>query len=123
MKTVIDCKPGEFYELPGFYFLPLLDIGSGTDLTVGPRLPLSCMFEIHFAMIGSERVGYFFQSRFEVRNGGSYLQTYMRNKGLATVTEPLIKDETLVVYNFPNRGALAISPLVNEEINTIFLEQ
>jgi hypothetical protein len=35
----------------------------------------------------------------------------------------LIKDETLVVYNFPNRGALAITPLVNSEIETILTEQ
>jgi hypothetical protein len=123
MRTVIDCKPGEFYELAGLYFLPLQDLAAGTALVLGPRLPLSCMFEIHFAMIGSERVGYFLQSRFEVVNGGGYLQTYLKGKGPAKETEVLIKDETLVVYNFPNRGALAITPLVNSEIETILTEQ
>jgi len=123
MKTVIECKPGEFYELQGLYFLPLIELPSGIEITRGPQLPLSCMFEISFAMCGSERCGYFFSSRFEVRNGGSYLLTHLKNKGPATQSETLIKDETLVVFNYPNRGSLAISPLVNQEIDHIFTEQ
>lgn len=123
MKTILDCKPGEFYEIDGLYFLPLNEVPSGTEITLGPRLPVSCMFEISFAMRGTDRCGYIFQSRFEVRNAGAYLLTHLKGKGPALDSETLIKDDTLVVYNYHNRGALAISPVVNEEIENIFTEQ
>jgi hypothetical protein len=123
MRTVLDCKPGEFYEVGASYLLPIEELKAGQDIEVGQRLSLSCMFDINFAMVGEQRVGYWFTSRFEVRNGGAYLLTFLRNKGPAVDGETLVKDENLVVYHFANKGTLAISPIVNAEIETIFQEQ
>lgn len=123
MKILTDCFPGAFHSVGQKFFLPTKLVSSGSDVVEGQKLPLTCMFEINFAMVGGERVGFLFQSRFETENGGAWLRTFLRNKGQATDTETLIKDEHLVLYNFPNKGTLAISPLVNSEIATIFEEQ
>jgi hypothetical protein len=123
MKTLITCTPGAFHELSGSWFLPTEEIQASTEITIGPKLPVTCMFEINFALVNGERVGFIFTSRFEVENGGTYLMTYLRNKGQATEHETLVKDETLVVYHYPNKGTLAISPVVNQKIATIFDEQ
>ena len=123
MKLLTECCPGTFYEVPGHWLLPITNIEAGSTLVVGPRLPVTCMFDIHWAMLNGVRVGFVLSSRFEVSNGGSYLMTFMRNKGQATECETLIKDENLVVFNYPNKGTLAVSPLVNPEIDVIFTEQ
>jgi hypothetical protein len=115
--------PGIFYELSGAYFLPIVELRAGTQIQVGQRLPASCMFDISFAVVNGQRVGFLFQSSFTVENGGAYLMTSLQNKGPADAYETIIKDENLVVYHFPNKGTLAIAPKVNPEIETILQEQ
>ena len=123
MKTLLDARPGCFLEVDGAYLLPTQVIPAGTDMQVGAALPVSCMFDINFMLVNGQRVGFLFKTRFEVDNGGSYLMTYLRNKGAATEHETLIKDENLVVFHYPNKGTLAICPLVNSESETILQEQ
>lgn len=123
MKLLTDCLPGTFYEVSGQWLLPTTGLSAGSTLVVGPRLPVTCMFDIHWAMLSGGRVGFVLSSRFEIVNGGSYLITYLKNKGPATDCETLVKDENLVVFNYPNKGTLAVSPLVNPEIDVILTEQ
>lgn len=123
MKTLIPLLPGTFYEISGQYVLPTKAIAEDQVLTLGNKLSLSCMFTIHFVLLDGERVGFAFSSQFTTHNGGSYLMTYLRNKGQATEHETIIKDDDLVVYHYPNKGTLAISPLVNSELITVFEEQ
>lgn len=123
MKTLLDAVPGRFLEVEGAFLLPTQIIPAGSDMHVGPALPVTCMFDINFMLVDGQRVGFLLKTRFEVENGGSYLMTYLRNKGQATTSETLVKDEHLVVFHYPNKGTLAISPLVNQEIETILQEQ
>lgn len=123
MEALADLTAGIFHEISGQYLLPTQDIPVGSKVEVGARLPIGCMFTICFALVGGQRVGFLFASQFEVENTGAYLMTYLRNKGPATEHETLIKDESLVVYHYPNKGTLAISPKVNSEIQSIFEEQ
>ena len=123
MRTILDSHPGRFIEVDGAYLLVTQVIPAGSELHVGTALPVTCMFDINFMMLNNHRVGFLFKTRFEVENGGAYLITYLRNKGPATESETLVKDESLVVYHYPNKGTLAISPLVNSEIETILQEQ
>lgn len=123
MKTLTELVPGIFHELGGLYLLSTESIQEGRTLTKGQQLSLTCMFDIYFALLDGQRVGMFFAPHFEVENGGAYLLTYLRNKGVATEHETLIKDENLVVYHYPNKGTLAVSPKVNQEIDHIFQEQ
>ena len=123
MRSLIEARPGVFTEIADAHLLATQRIPEGTEIETGPALPVSCMFDVSFALVAGQRVGFLFRSRFEVENGGSYLMTYMRNKGVATVSETLIKDEHLVIFNYPNKGTLAISPMVNPEIEIILQEQ
>lgn len=124
MKLDIEATPGTFYELDGNYFLPIIDVKQGQELVVSKVLPMSCMFEVSILdTVEGLRAGFYFVSRFTVRNGGSYLLTYLANKNEAQSSETLLRSEHLVIFNYPNRGTLAVSPLVNEEIDGIFTEQ
>lgn len=122
-QTDMDMEPGTFYDLSGGFFLPTKSLPFKTSLTADQRLPAQSMFDIYLAHLNGERVGFYFTCRFQVTNGGGYLITALQNKGPATEVETLIKTVDLVVYNYPNRGTLAITPLVNQEIETIFEEQ
>lgn len=124
MKLEIDASPGTFYRVGNGHFLPIVELKQGKEIQTHKQLPLSCMFDIYIATTEDGiRAGFYFVTRFTVDNGGGYLLTYLANKGEATEVDTLIRTEDLIVYNYPNRGTLAISPLVNQEIENIFLEQ
>lgn len=119
----LDVAPGTFYDVPQGYFLPTKIIKAQTTVVVDKKLSLSCMFDISLAVVCGETVGFYFTSRFWVQNFGAYLLTALKGKQEATEVDVCVKTEQLVVYHYPNRGTLAISPLVGEEIATIFMEQ
>lgn len=122
LQTNMDMEPGAFYEVGGGFLMPIKSLGHATPFVIDKVLPVQCMFDIYLAHSNGERVGFYFTTRFEVTNGGGYLLTTMHKKK-ATDAEVLIKTDELVVYNYPNRGTLAISPKVSQEIETIFDEQ
>jgi hypothetical protein len=71
-----------------------------------------------------ERVGWSFVSQFQVENHGGYLLTYIsKGAGKATTVDTLVKTDDMIVYNYPNRGSLIISPRVNEDIAGVLEEQ
>lgn len=123
VKLSLDCSPGVFYEVGNGFFLPTKSVPQGTELSVDQRLPVSCMFDVHIATMKEERCGFFFTTRFSVTNGGGYLLTALKGKEEATEVETLVRDDNLVLYHYPNKGTLAISPKVNDDIETIFTEQ
>jgi len=125
MEIILDLNvsPGTFYELPNGFFLPVKDLALRTPLVLGNKLPVSCMFDIYVVMIDKERVGFYFTSRFDTTNGGGYLITTLKGKEEATEVDVLVRTPDLVVYHYPNKGTLVISPKVSNEIKIIFLEQ
>jgi hypothetical protein len=124
MKLDLAVIPGTFYEVGNGYLLPTESLPVGAEVQAEKKLPISSMFDIYIAQtLDGVRVGFYFVTRFSVRNGGGYLMTYLNNKSEATEVDTVIRNEDLVVFNYPNRGTLAISPKVNQEIENIFLEQ
>jgi hypothetical protein len=123
MIAVLDMEPGSFYDMPSGFVLPTKTISKGSQLEIGQALTVSCMFSIALVNLDGERVGFYFTTQFGVVNGGAYLITSLKNKGKATTVDVLIRTDELVLYNYPNRGTLAISPLISDEILTIFEEQ
>ena len=118
----IDLKPGYFGSIDRIHVLPTQNLAAGSSIEL-ESLPVSCMFKVYKALIGQEQVGYAFSSAFRVSNNGGYL---------LTKTERFVKPETfnvvlrlpdLVLCDFANSGALAISPKVSSYVSNIFLEQ
>lgn len=123
LSLLIDAEAGIFCALDKGYLLPAVDLKAGTEITEFTRLPVGGMFQIQLCFINGVRVGFYFTTPFLVDNAGGYLVTHMAKKREATETEVMIKTDELVVYHFPNCGTLAVSPLVNEDVATIFEEQ
>lgn len=124
MKLELAVEPGTFYQLENGFFLPTEKHAMGTEIEAAKKLPVSGMFDIYIAQTSDGiRAGFYFVTRFSVRNGGGYLMTFLTNKSEATEVDTVIRNEDLVVFNYPNKGTLAISPKVNQQIETIFLEQ
>lgn len=123
MKAPFNLEAGTFYELGGGFYLPTQDVLHRSELVVANRLTVTCMFDVSLINYQDQTAGFFFKTRFEVQNHGGYLITFLQNKRQATEVEVLIKTEDLVLYNYPNRGSLAISPRVSDLVATVFDEQ
>jgi hypothetical protein len=120
-----DLDPHLFYEANGGFSLFTRPVPKRTTIEIGPRIPLACMFTANWLLVGDERVGYFFQSEFQTLNQGGYVATFLESKrGAATAVEVVLKiDKVLVVYNYPGKGSLIVSPRVSDALNLIFSEQ
>jgi len=121
IKMLLDVEPGLFYEV-GDAHLTFFREEKATTFWLGPKIPLACMFEAHWIVLDGERVGLHFVTQFQVTNGGGYLLGYL-NKGKASKVEVLLKSKNIVIYSFPNRGALIIACKIGPDVLTIFEEQ
>jgi hypothetical protein len=100
------------------------NIGQGSVLTVGERIPLACMFSAYWLTLDRQKIGYLFTSQFQVTNKGGYIMAYMNaGAGKASAVEVLVKTDNLVVYHFPNHGTLVVSPHMGEDMTNILSEQ
>jgi hypothetical protein len=122
--TTIPMDPHLFYELDGGHALLRTALPARAQITVGELIPLSCMFDAYWLLVRGERVGYLFTTSFQVKNSGGFICAFMEAKrGAADRVEVLLKTDDCVIYNFPNKGTLVISPAIAEEVTTIFDEQ
>lgn len=118
--------PYEFRSIGGGYALnrgpDLLDVGA--TLQVGEQIPLDCMFEAFWLTRNGKKVGYFFRSSFQVANEGGYICAFMASqRGTADRVEVLLKTEDLIVFHYPSKGTILVSPHVAAELSVIFQEQ
>jgi hypothetical protein len=119
----VKCDAQVFCETKRGFFYPLLEVKEGTEVSLGRQIPLSGMFDLFEVQARDLRVGYMFRSTFSVENGGGYLLAHMKTKRLAEEHEVLLKLDSLVIYNFPNRGTLAVSPKVGSAFRKILESQ
>lgn len=123
MRIEVDLPAFIFASIENAFILPTVNIKAGAKLDLQP-LPIACMFNISIVYINNVKAGFHFTSRFTTNNHGSCLVTYLQNKKLAEAPpEVLLKSQELVVYHFPNRGTLAISPSVSDLVQSIFEDQ
>jgi hypothetical protein len=123
MKSAIKIEQGIFYQLGGGYAITSQDFPPTTfelreELAVNNMLRMTELFhnEVH--------VGYWFYSAFKVMNKGGVLCVYMESRReKATKATVLIKQPDIVVIELEGCGVLAISPLVNLNLNSILSEQ
>lgn len=124
VEVYFDAEPGLFYEVDNAYVMFLEEHKAPFKCTVGIKIVVPCMFDMHLLMLDAQKVGYWFTSQFQVINGGGYLCTYLHaKKALADTVEVLAKTDELVIYNFSNRGTLIVSPRISAELKSIFGEQ
>lgn len=124
VQILIDVAPGLFYETDGAHVMFLRGFNEMFDCFIGDRIPISCMFDVYWLMKDSERVGFWFSTQFKIINGGGYLCAFLESKkSKAEVAETLVKTDDIVIFHFPNRGTLIISPAVSPEVATIIDEQ
>jgi hypothetical protein len=124
LNVELDSEAHLFYSTDHGFALYTQEMKQGTTLKIGDRIPVACMFEVHWLLRDGEKVGYLFNSQFQVTNKGGYIMTYMNSgAGKASAVEVLVKTDTLVIYSFPNHGALVISPHIGQDIISILEEQ
>lgn len=122
-KLHLDAEPFTFYEL-GEGFALFQQPQKAGIITIGPRVPVSCMFEVYWLTRNGDKIGHYFVSQFQTVNHGAYVVTFLNNGvGKATLVEVLLKTDTLVIYNYPNRGTLIVCPVLTDDLLTIFQEQ
>ncbi len=129
LKLDLEATAGIFYDLhteegvPAGHALFKINVKAG-ELTRGQRIPLSGFFQAYILLQEGQRVGFNFVSQFQTENQGGYLVTFVsKAAGKATQCDTVVKTEDMVVFNYPNRGTLVISPRINESIDSIFQEQ
>lgn len=124
-KLNTNYEKGFFAELTGSegFILPTVDLARGDHIQIEISLKLSCMFHVYTIANKGERCGFFFISRFAVENHGGFLLTYLKQHSTADKVDTLIKSDELILYNYPNRGSLAISPMVSSAVANIFETQ
>lgn len=91
-------------------------------MKLGAKIPVACMTEIHWLMRGDKQVGFSFSSHFPIVNGGGYLLTQSAKAGAAPSNrvETLVKTEDLIIFHYPNHGTLVISPMIEDQVQSIF---
>lgn len=122
LTSVIPLRPGYFGKVSNTWVLPIQQIQKGDTLHL-ETLPATCMFRIYKVMREAQHVGYGFASAFNTVNGGGYLLTRTEKFVRPDTFTVLLRLKDVVVYAFPNCGALAISPRVSQAVKTIFEEQ
>ena len=120
ITTELDLDAGVFGKIGQTYLLPARPLPFNSVLLL-EQIPCGCMFSIWEARMNDKLVGYAFSSAFNVVNGGSWLLTSLKKKP-ETYTVLLRTDE-VIVYSYPNVGALAISPKVSTSMASILNEQ
>src|SRR5271168_5122324 len=135
IKSITPAKPNKlvvdsdseahlFHSTSLGFALYFHNVGRGSVLTIGDRIPLACMFEAHWLTLDGEKIGYLFTSHFQVTNKGGYIMTYMNSgAGKASSVEVLVKTDTLVVYSYPNHGCVIVSPHVGDDVRNVLSEQ
>ncbi|QRE00288.1 hypothetical protein [Burkholderia phage BCSR5] len=126
LTAELDMNPALFYPVGRGFVLLSEPVPQGSSIQIGSQLPLRCMFETFDVLTPVEgvKIGYYMQSQFQVENGGSYLLCYMnKGRGKADKAEVLLKTKELIVFHYPNKGTLMVSPDVSSYLFTIIEEQ
>lgn len=124
MIVPLDLDPGYFYNFHPEHLIVTRFVPAGSELEYH-KWSVHSMFNIHTAYIVDEEVevGYMFTSNFHIENTGAYLMTRMKNGVKAKDYTVLAKSEHLIIYNYGNSGALAVSPKISSYIQTFFEDQ
>lgn len=118
----IDAEPGYFYSFKHLHILPIMKLLKGTKFQL-QKFDLNCMLNVYSVFVKDQLSGYAFTSAFEMKNNGVNLLTRMHRYKNPTSCNLLIRNKDLIVYNYPNSGALAVSTKVSPFLHRVLEEQ
>jgi hypothetical protein len=119
MKSLVPWEPGLFYRLEQGHTIVLAKQEPG-EYQLGSKFNIVCMFDMYDLLRDDQKVGYFFLSGMKVQSKGSHIITYMETKrGQADSFNLVIRSDEFLLFDFPNRGAMAISTKVNQHVQRI----
>lgn len=123
MKIRIPIEHGVFYSVEDGYAMFTEDSEPST-FELGTKYELNSMFEMWALTKEGSPIGFYFYSAFKSENKGGYIITYMENKrGKAKDSKVVIRLPSMIVYDIPGCGAIAVSTKVNSKVESIFVEQ
>lgn len=104
---------GTFHKVGGGYVLAQNTLAAGSVRIGASLCRLPCL-EVFRLYRGDAIVGYYLMSGFTLINGASYL---LRTNGRkASECREAYSDEHLVVLDYKDAGALAVSPLLSKRL-------
>ena len=118
----IALKAGYFGAVDRQYILPIVDLPADVSLEM-QQLPQTCMFRLYKALVDGEHVGYGLSSAFKVFNHGGYLLTRTERFTKPETFSIVLRLPEIVLCDYANAGAIAISPKVSTAVANIFMEQ
>lgn len=119
----IDYDPCLFYTHDRGVVYPVVPVAAKEELFVGKNIPLTGMLDMFELLRDKTRIGFIFRSSFSLVNHGGALLVFLQNRGLATEHEVVTKIDDLIIYNYPNKGTLAVSPRASSSLKKILEAQ
>jgi hypothetical protein len=125
IELPMDVTSGIFYTFDFGYFLPFQDMGVAQDLVI-KQVDVECMFNIYrvFLLVSEWTtpvlVGLLFTSPLGVVNHGGFLLAGSVADIELTGYDVALRDKKAVIYNYPGKAALAISPQLSTQVADIF---
>lgn len=125
MKNLVDLDDGIFYSL-GDGFVVLNRPTGPCTFVRGVEFTLNSMISMWELFVEGEKepVGFFFYTAVTTVNKGGFLLAYREAKrGAAKECQLIIRNDMLMVYDYPGCGALAITTKVNPTMLSIIQGQ
>ena len=123
MKTLVPLQEGTFFSLAHGYALFCQDVPA-CELELGSKYNMSTMLSVWDLLLDKQHVGFFFHSPFHTTCKGGFLCAYLEGKrGKATESKLMLRHDSVMVFDLPSCGAIAVSTKLSPEMANIIQEQ
>lgn len=120
LQIPMDMGPGVFYTVDNTYWCFAEDVMENQTVEVIPY-NLPTYFTVHQFRVGKNIVGYRFSGD-NIHNGGVFLRMTISDEP-AVSFRLVCRTRNLVIYDYPNAGALVVIPHLGDRIRDIIMEQ
>lgn len=116
----MDMEPGVFYPVDGAFWCFTEQVWEDQEVVVEPY-DLGTYFTVHQFRVGKNLVGYKFSGE-RIHNGGIFLTIRLSDEP-AVSFRLVCRTRHMVVYEYPNTGAMVVLPQLGDRIREIIMEQ
>ena len=123
MKLKVPLQAGTFFSFQQGHILLCRDMRP-CELELGAQYSISEMLSVWDVNHQGEHVGFFFFSPFKIECGGGYLVAFREaTRGQATSSKLMLRHDSVMVYDLPGCGAMALSTKLSPEMESVIQEQ